>query len=65
MSLKEGGGEAVPDGPSVRRYVAEWVCTDCDFAEHRSTTGVTGSLARCPACGGDLVMPRDAMGEGS
>jgi hypothetical protein len=63
MSLKEGSGEAAVDGPSVGRYVAEWVCTDCDFAERRATTGVTGSLARCPACGGDLVMPQDAMGE--
>jgi hypothetical protein len=62
MSLKEGGTDAVPDEPSaVRRYVAEAVCTDCDYAEYRTTTGVTGSFTRCPACGGDLVMPRDAM----
>jgi hypothetical protein len=62
MSLKEN---RVAEPSPVTRYVAEWVCTDCDYDEFRSTTGVTGSLDRCPACGGHLVMPRDAMGEGS
>ncbi|MFD1635162.1 hypothetical protein ACOZ4L_05415 [Haloplanus ruber] len=62
MSLKEGGAEVGPEEPTgVRRYVAEAVCTDCDYAEYRTTTGVTGSFTRCPDCGGDLVMPRDAM----
>ncbi|WP_251329649.1 hypothetical protein [Haloplanus pelagicus] len=62
MSLKEGGTEVGQEKPAgVRRYVAEAVCTDCDYAEYRTTTGVTGSFTRCPACGGDLVMPRDAM----
>jgi hypothetical protein len=62
MSLKEGGSEFGPTEPAgVRRYVAEAVCTDCDYAEYRTTTGVTGSFTRCPECYGDLVMPRDAM----
>ncbi|WP_251341260.1 hypothetical protein [Haloplanus halophilus] len=62
MSLKEGGNDVVPEEPSAgRRYVAEAVCTDCDYAEYRTTTGVTGTFTRCPECGGDLVMPRDAM----
>jgi hypothetical protein len=63
MSLREGSADAPVEPSPVRRYVAEWVCTDCDYDEFRSTTGVTGSLDRCPACGGHLIMPRDAMGE--
>jgi hypothetical protein len=62
MSLKEGAAEGGPAKPGrARRHVAEAVCTDCDYAEYRRTTGVTGSFTRCPECGGDLVMPRDAM----
>jgi hypothetical protein len=61
MSLREGRSERAVEPSPVTRYVAEWVCTDCDYDEYRTTTGVTGALDRCPACGGDLVMPRDAM----
>ena len=61
MSLGESRTD--PAAEPVTRHVAEWVCTDCDYDEFRATTGVTGSLDRCPACGGHLVMPRDAMGE--
>jgi hypothetical protein len=62
MSLKEGRTEVGPEEPAGgRRYVAEAVCTDCDYDEYRRTTGVTGSFTRCPDCGGDLVIPRDAM----
>ncbi|MFB6194655.1 MAG: hypothetical protein ABEI80_00655 [Haloplanus sp.] len=61
MSLEKRRSEAVPADSPVTTHVAEWVCTDCDHAEYRTTTGATGTLARCPACGGDLVMPRDAM----
>ncbi|AZH24669.1 hypothetical protein [Haloplanus aerogenes] len=63
MSLKEGRTDpAVEPAPSpIEKHVAEWVCTDCDYDEFRTTTGVTGSLDRCPACGGHLIMPRDAM----
>jgi len=60
MSLRESRADPTPTG-GVQRHVAEWVCTDCDYDEFRSTTGVAGSLDRCPACGGDLIMPRDAM----
>ncbi|WP_299335807.1 hypothetical protein [Haloplanus sp.] len=62
MSLKDSHSEPAAEKPSpVEKHVAEWVCTDCDHAEYRQTTGVTGSLVRCPECGGDLIMPRDAM----
>jgi|GEM_PF-2376012 len=61
MSLREGRTDSTVEPTPVEKHVAEWVCTDCDYDEYRTTTGTTGTLARCPACGGDLVMPRDAM----
>jgi hypothetical protein len=57
MSLREDRTDPSP----LQRYVAEAVCTDCDYSEYRTTTGVTGTYARCPSCGGDLLVPRDAM----
>jgi hypothetical protein len=53
-----GGGERPPP---VERYAGEWVCQDCDYAEFRATSGATGNVVRCPACGGSLVHPQDAM----
>ncbi|MFB6107546.1 MAG: hypothetical protein ABEJ82_01740 [Haloplanus sp.] len=61
MSLKERRNAASADSPRVPTYLAEWVCQDCDYAERRATTGVTGNVTRCPECGGYLVLPRDAM----